>query len=214
MRQNLRIFLLHASEDKNHVRQLDQRLIADGFESWLDERSLLPGQSWELETTNAINASDLVFICLSQNAVNKKGYIQKEIRYALDVAKEQPEGVTFIIPVMLEECIIPVSLQHLHCARLFEKEGYQRLIKALQSRASELGFSIPRKRELLSFDDSFKESSEKLAVLVQGVVDNLEQIMTGFPDSVPDSMKIERFISDFRESLVYPDNSEMEVGLV
>jgi hypothetical protein len=39
-----RIFLCHASEDKPQVREVYQRLGALGFEPWLDEVEILPGQ--------------------------------------------------------------------------------------------------------------------------------------------------------------------------
>ena len=45
-----RIFLCHASEDKPQVRDIYQRLTAiPGFEPWLDEEDLLPGQIWAVE---------------------------------------------------------------------------------------------------------------------------------------------------------------------
>jgi hypothetical protein len=45
-----RIFLCHASEDKAQVREVYRRLAAiQGFEPWLDEENLLPGQIWENE---------------------------------------------------------------------------------------------------------------------------------------------------------------------
>jgi TIR domain len=38
-------FLCHASDDKAHVREVYHRLrTGEGFEPWLDEEDLLPGQ--------------------------------------------------------------------------------------------------------------------------------------------------------------------------
>jgi hypothetical protein len=57
-----RIFLCHASEDKTQIREVYHRLRAiDGFEPWLDEEDLLPGQEWAREIPRALQASD--FIC-------------------------------------------------------------------------------------------------------------------------------------------------------
>ena len=42
----LRVFLCHATEDKEEVRKFSQRLQADGIDVWLDEERLLPGQEW------------------------------------------------------------------------------------------------------------------------------------------------------------------------
>lgn len=44
---SLRVFLCHTAADKPAVRDLYHRLRADGFEPWLDEEDLLPGQKWQ-----------------------------------------------------------------------------------------------------------------------------------------------------------------------
>jgi hypothetical protein len=97
-----RIFLCHSSADKSNVRSLYYQLKKDGYHPWLDEEDLLPGQDWQYEIRKAVRSSAIVIVCLSKDAVNKRGYIQKEIVFALDAADEQPEGKIFIIPVRLE----------------------------------------------------------------------------------------------------------------
>ena len=53
-----RIFLCHASEDKPQVREIYHQLKAiEGFEPWLDEEDLLPGQLWEREIPLALQTS-------------------------------------------------------------------------------------------------------------------------------------------------------------
>ena len=94
--RRLKVFLCHASGDKPAVRELYHRLRAAGFDPWLDEENLLPGQDWQLEIPQAVRSSDAAIVCLSTRAVTKRGYVQKEIRYALDVADEQPEGAIFL----------------------------------------------------------------------------------------------------------------------
>ena len=131
----LRIFLCHSSGDKTRVRALYQRLSSEGFDPWLDEEKLLPGQEWKLEIPKAVRASHIVLICLSSNAINKAGYVQKEIKYALDVAEEQPEGTIFLIPLKLEECDVPERLGRWHWVNYYEENGYERLMSSLRMRA-------------------------------------------------------------------------------
>jgi len=131
----LHVFLCHSSSDKPAVRELYRRLIEDGFAPWLDEQNLMPGQVWQEEITKAVSASDVVIVCLSQNTVNKEGYVQKEIRYVLDVTQEQPEGTVFVIPVKLEECDVPVRLRQFQWVNLFESSAYGKLTQALRSAA-------------------------------------------------------------------------------
>jgi hypothetical protein len=64
----------------------------DGFDPWLDEEKLLPGQDWELETSTTVWQSDGVIVRLSTASVEKTGYVQKELRRVLDAAEYQPEG--------------------------------------------------------------------------------------------------------------------------
>ncbi|MBI3153330.1 MAG: toll/interleukin-1 receptor domain-containing protein [Chloroflexi bacterium] len=47
--------LCHSSQDKTIVRELYQRLNAEGWiDPWLDEEKLLPGHDWDLEIEKAI----------------------------------------------------------------------------------------------------------------------------------------------------------------
>lgn len=136
--RRIRVFLCHAKEDKEEVRKLYHLLYDDEIDAWLDEENLLPGQDWQYEIKKFVRYSDIVIVCLSQKSVNKIGYVQKEIKYALDVAEEQPEGIIFIIPVKLEECTVPERLKNWQWVNLFEEQGYIRILRALELRANEL----------------------------------------------------------------------------
>jgi hypothetical protein len=136
--RKLKIFLCHSSGDKAEARNLYQQLRADGFEPWLDEENLLPGQEWQTEIAKAVRACDIFLACLSYGAVSKRGFVQKEIKHALNVADEQSEGTIFIIPLKLEECEIPDRLRQWQWVNFFEPEGYQKLKRALHIRADEL----------------------------------------------------------------------------
>jgi len=140
--QPLRVFLCHSSGDKPAVRELYQCLCADGIDAWLDEEKLLPGQDWQLEIPKAVRASDVVIVCLSRGSITKAGYVQKEIKFALDVADEQPEGAIFLIPARLEECEVPERLSRWQWVNLHESKGYERLMRALRTRAEALGISL------------------------------------------------------------------------
>jgi SpoVK/Ycf46/Vps4 family AAA+-type ATPase len=133
-RDHLRAFLCHSSADKEIVRDLYTRLKREGFEPWLDEENLLPGQDWELEISKAVRASHVVIVCLSNASTNKEGFIQKEIKYALDVADEKPEGAIFIIPLRLEDCVVPERLRRWHWVNFFDERGYGKLREALIAR--------------------------------------------------------------------------------
>ena len=84
--RKLRVFLCHSSQDKPIVRELYQRLSAEGWiDPWLDEEKLLPGQDWHMEIEKAVETADAVIVCLSKNSVTKDGYVQRELKYILDI---------------------------------------------------------------------------------------------------------------------------------
>jgi hypothetical protein len=138
----LRVFLCHSSNDKPAVRTLYRQLLTEAIAPWLDEEDILPGQKWEQEIPRAVRQSDIVIVCLSRGATSKSGFIQKEIKFALDVADEQPEGAIFLIPLKLEECDVPDRLSRYQWVNIFEEKGYERLMRALRARASALSVSI------------------------------------------------------------------------
>lgn len=134
----LKVFICHASEDKPKARDLYRQLVQDGYDAWLDEEKLLPGQDWQLEIMKAVRNSDVFVVLLSHKAVSKTGYVQKEIVQALDYAQEQPEGTIFIVPVRLEDGPMPQRLNHLHWVNFFDDGGYERLLRALRKREEDL----------------------------------------------------------------------------
>ena len=136
--RKLRVFLCHSSGDKPQVRQIYKLLASVGADPWLDEENLIPGQRWELEIPKAVRASDAIIVCISKTSITKVGYIQKELRQALDVADEQPEDAVFLIPARLEDCKIPERLSGQQWVNLFEERGNALLIRALQARATQL----------------------------------------------------------------------------
>jgi hypothetical protein len=135
----IQIFLAHASEDKPQVRQLYQKLQAAGYQPWLDEVDLIPGQKWRDEIPRAIQNSDIFIACLSSQSVSKRGYVQREFRQALNQMAEMPEGEIYLIPLKLDECEIPdlrqaeygINLRDIQWLNYWQADGWDRLLKAI-----------------------------------------------------------------------------------
>jgi formylglycine-generating enzyme required for sulfatase activity len=155
----LNVFLCHSSQDKPVVRKLYQRLLKyKNLEPWLDEKKILPGQDWDLEIKRAMRASDAIIICLSNNSVTKEGYVQKELKLALDIASEKPEGVIFLIPLLLESCKVPDSLASRQWVNYYDDldNNHKLLVKALQKRADNLGLNLTK----YEYYDPYPETRE------------------------------------------------------
>jgi hypothetical protein len=166
--RRLKVFLCHSSTDKARVREIYHRLRASGLQPWLDEEELIPGQDWREEIPKAVRGADVVIVCLSRNSVSKTGYVQKEIKHALDVADEQPEGAIFIIPVKLEECEVPNRLSQWQWANVHQEDGYERLLRALKTRADVLGIQIPSHDQRLRPWTQFKTVGS-ISIVVVGL---------------------------------------------
>lgn len=126
-----RIFLSYAREDSPEVLRLYEALGNAGFEPWMDQKNLLPGQDWEREIRLAIRNADLFIACLSSNGLGRRGTFHKELHIALEIAKEFPEGKAYFIPLRLDTCDVPSSLQHIHWLDFFETAALQTLIQSL-----------------------------------------------------------------------------------
>jgi len=149
MPRPLRVFLCHAKEDKVIVRDLYHKLTSEGWiDVWLDEIKLLPGQEWDIEIEKAVEQADVVVVCLSNKSVDKEGYVQKELRFVLNIADEKPEGTIFVVPLRLDDCTVPRRIRAWQYVDYFPKNNqtwaYQRLIESLKLRTTKLGISVSR----------------------------------------------------------------------
>lgn len=118
------------------------------IQPWLAEEELFPGMDWNLEIPKAIRETDAILVCLSKSSITKEGYVQREIKTALDYADEKPEGTVYIIPVRLEECKPPERLSKWQYADYLEgqrEEAFERLLTSLKTRADKLDLRIENK---------------------------------------------------------------------
>jgi hypothetical protein len=125
------VFLCYAGPDRAMVDDLYERLSRDGFSPWMDKRSLLPGQEWQLEIKRTIEKADYFIACISKR-FQEKTYANKEIKHALDVLDMMPEGAIYLVPLRLEECPVQDRLASRQWVDLFVSDGYQRLVHALR----------------------------------------------------------------------------------
>jgi len=105
------VFIAYVREDVKAVERLSEALETAGFNPWTDVRKLLPGQNWPRAIESAIETSDFFVACFSGNSVDKTGGFQSEVRFALDCARRVPLDEIFVVPVRLDGCSVPRSIQ-------------------------------------------------------------------------------------------------------
>ena len=105
------IFVAYGAEDQEAAAALYLAFQRAGFNPWMDSKKLLPGQNWARALEAAIETSDFCVPCFSTRSVDKRGGFQAEIRYALDCARRVPLEEIFLVPVRLDPCRVPRSVQ-------------------------------------------------------------------------------------------------------
>lgn len=114
------VFISYAKEDKEIARKIYSDLRNIGVRVWLDEEDLLPGQKWKLAIREAIEDSSFFLALLSNHSLSKTGYVQNEMKIALEIAQEYPSNEIFILPIRVEDCTPSDRfLQDLHWCDLF-----------------------------------------------------------------------------------------------
>ena len=102
-----KLFLCHAKEDDEKVGKLYYQLRDLGIDPWYDKEKLIVGDRWEDEIINAIEKTDFFAMCFSETAIQKTGFIQREIKVAVREYQKRPQQLAFLLPVRIEPCKIP-----------------------------------------------------------------------------------------------------------
>jgi hypothetical protein len=129
---SFQVFLSYAAENEAEARHLYTMLEGRGHHPWMDKHDLLPGQQWEIAIRRAIEGADFFVALMSRNSVTKRGFVQKEIRFALDVLGEVPPGRIYFIPARLDECEVPDAIRQLHWIDLRSEDAYAKLWRAIE----------------------------------------------------------------------------------
>ncbi|NTW20958.1 MAG: TIR domain-containing protein [Nostocales cyanobacterium W4_Combined_metabat2_030] len=96
------VFLSYARENSDIAERLYMSLREKEINVWLDSKCLKPGVNWKLEINNVIKNARYYILLISKHSINKRGFVQKEIREALDILQEFPRNQIFIIPVRID----------------------------------------------------------------------------------------------------------------
>lgn len=126
-----KVFISYATEDYLYAEQLYNFLYDNNFTPWLDKKNLLPGQLWNHEIKKALREANYVILLLSDNSVKKRGYVQREFKLALTYFEEKLEDDIYLIPLKINKCDIPESLNSFQWIELDEKNTFQQIVTSL-----------------------------------------------------------------------------------
>jgi len=130
-RAQQRVFIVYAREDLETARDLAKQLESRGFNPWLDVDQVVPGQVWQSAVLNALEQSAAALVLVSKN-LSKKGFVQQELKTALDTLRDPEKDVSPIVPVRLDDTPVPEPLSKVQWVNLFEPDGLDRLESGLR----------------------------------------------------------------------------------
>jgi hypothetical protein len=146
------IFISHSSRDNQFARRLTTDLDYYGIKVWLDEADLVLGDPLTKKISDAIEKCDYFAIVLSSHSISSD-WVRQE--FGIARTKEQQENRNLVIPILLENIIIPDDLQEDLKDRVYadftNQEAYawtfQKLLKLLN-------YQLPFRDRLSILDDS------------------------------------------------------------
>ena len=142
------IFASYASPDQSRVEGIVAELAGRGFNLWMDKLELLPGQNWDFEIKKALDRSDMILIFISLRSIEKRGYVQREIKDAIDKKKEKLVDDIYIIPIRLDpDASIPEELRHLQVIDFTGIDSVERIGKSIQKQSERVGKQAQTEQE-------------------------------------------------------------------
>ncbi len=129
-----KVFFCYASEDRDQVEQLNQRLRMAGIDTWQDKQNLWAGDNWDRQLVHVIEKLVDYVVVVQTLAMTSQveGYFYKEIDAALERQRRFATGFRFVLPVTLSTYEGMARLRDLHNISLYESSGFASLIDAIQ----------------------------------------------------------------------------------
>lgn len=163
-----RIFLSYSTKDRVKVEKFYNVLTNEGYLPWMDKKSLYPGDIWAKSITRNIQLSDFFITCLSNNSVNRKCYLKKEIKLALEVLQKRKRKDIVIIPVRLEPCVVPKVLSEFHCVDLYRESGWEQLLQSIRLKVQQQ--AEKKKKPLVKPKDALLRKERKKSREMHGPI--------------------------------------------
>jgi len=133
-------FISYSHKDKEFVRKLAQSLREKGFIIWFDEKEIDLGEPVWTRIGDGLGKCNAYLIMLSPHSINSPS-VMNELELALE--RRSRDSSFKIIPILLEDCPIPIFLRHDLYLDFRDKSQYgeniERIVLALQNHFNQTG---------------------------------------------------------------------------
>jgi len=193
-----KVFISYAKEDNQTAEKLFDFLALNRYDPWLDKKRLLPGQDWNTEIRLALKKADFIVVLLSKISVAKRGFVQREFKFALEYCEEKLDSDIYIIPCKIDDCEVPDKLSKFQWAELSKPDSFELILNSLNfQRKKYKEYDRKRIGENTSFE--FKESYIK-NVLGDKPKTNIDIVYPQFVDISNDDL---RHLSNYFENIAF-----------
>ena len=134
----LRVVLCATSADESAALALRQRLFIERMQPWFAGADLISTQDPQTQLASAVRSTDAILICCSRHAQPHPGKLAPEIASVVGLIAAQSDPAPFVLIVKLEECDLPEQLRAWPVVDFYADRGYERLMRTLWVRISEL----------------------------------------------------------------------------
>ena len=110
------IFISYEAKDRGRVSPLVKEFERQGWSVWWD-RTVRPGQTWARVISKALDDAKCVVVVWSKNSVDSD-WVQEEA--------EEGRRRKILVPVVIDEVIIPLGYRRIQAARLADWTGRRR----------------------------------------------------------------------------------------
>lgn len=156
------VFISYATEDFQYAENLHEFLESNGFQPWMDKKNLLPGQRWDYIIQQELRKADFIVLLLSDISVSKRGYVQKEFNQALIYCEEKLDSDIFIIPILINPCVIPPKLSKFQWIEYSSFDLFPKILTSIKlQRVKLLEETKQNKASMLGFNYNIKKTSGK-----------------------------------------------------
>lgn len=212
------LFLSYASPDRARVETYYDALEQMGFRPWMDSRMLRVGQNWDFEIQRALDQAKIVVLFLSNNSVDRRGYVQREIKISLRKLEEKLIDDVYIIPVALDDVVRPPELSRIQFVDAKSPDCLEDMRLSISDQLKKLGEAELRETEI----DGVKYARRKYSDSYDGIpgyeinadfvalksdeyanINNANDLISG---------EIARSIMNSRSCALVPDNELYNIG--
>ncbi len=159
------VFINYANEDYEMAKRIYDDLKEAGVNPWLNSEDILPGENRKMTIQKAVKESSCFLALFSSNSVSKRGFVQKELKLALETLDEIPLGEIFFIPVRIDDCkAVYERIQDIQQVDLFPSydEGFNKILRVFGKGNITAKTTLKYKYEIfLSYDNSVERWVKK-----------------------------------------------------